>query len=245
MGLYERPDEPIRDASRRTVDHMLEVLGPLEASDRVLDMGAGYGGPARVLTDRTKARVSCLNLSETKNARNRQLCARGGYTSIEVVHGNFEHLPFEDATFHAVWCQDAILHSGKRQRVIGEVARVLRPGGRFVFTDPMQKPDAPREALQPIYDRIHLDSLASFDFYRDAATKAGLEVVSMEDLSPHLTTHYSRVRQELEARRGALVSSISSDYIDRMLAGLGHWVRAGEAGQLAWGVMLLRRPDGR
>lgn len=243
VGLYESEDQPIRDASRRTVDHMLGVLGPLRSSDRVLDMGAGYGGAARVLADQAGARISCLNLSETQNARNRQLCARGGYAGIEVVHGNFEHLPFEDGTFHAVWCQDAILHSGRRQRVIEEVARVLRPGGRFVFTDPMQKADAPREALQPIYDRIHLDSLASFDFYREAAASAGLEVVSMEDLTPQLTTHYGRVRAELESRRDALVSSISADYIDRMLTGLGHWVRAGEAGQLAWGVMLLRKPD--
>ena len=41
-----------------------------------------------------------------------------------------------------------------------------KPGGHFVFTDPMQTDDCPPDVLQPVLDRIHLDSLASPGFYR-------------------------------------------------------------------------------
>jgi hypothetical protein len=48
-----------------------------------------------------------------------------------------------------------------------EAARVLEPGGRFVFTDPMQADDASPGSLQAIHDRLHLSSLASPTFYRN------------------------------------------------------------------------------
>jgi ubiquinone/menaquinone biosynthesis C-methylase UbiE len=43
-----------------------------------------------------------------------------------------------------------------------EVDRVLKPGGELVFTDPMQADDCPDGVLQPVLDRIHLESLGSF-----------------------------------------------------------------------------------
>lgn len=241
IGLYEG-EISIRDASRRTVEHLANYLGELKPGSRILDLGSGYGGAARYLAERFRCPVTCLNLSETQNARNRELSAKGGFNQIEVVYGNFEGLPFEDESFDVAWAQDALLHSGKRKQVLAEVARVLKPGGRFVFTDPMQSPDAGADILAPILARIHLDDLASFDFYRQAAEEVGLEVITIEDLSEQLPRHYDRVRKDLEARRDEIEKLASPDYVSRMLEGLGHWVRAGEAKQLAWGVILLRKP---
>lgn len=244
VGIYASEDESIREASRRTVEQMIELLGPVSANTRVLDLGAGYGGAARRLSRQFGCAVTCLNLSQTQNARNREFSATGGLgDKIEVVHGNFEALPFADRSFDVAWSQDAFLHSGRRQQVIDEVARVLAPGGRLVFTDPMQDPRAPASILAPILARIHLDDLASFEFYRGAGERAGLEVVTIEELSDQLPHHYDRVRAELEAHRGQIEALASKAYVERMLEGLQHWVRAGRAGHLAWGIMLMRKPD--
>src|SRR5690606_6579042 len=207
-------------------------------------LGAGYGGAARRLCRELGCRVTCINLSETQNQRNREF-SRAARLPVEVVHGNFEDLPFADHSFAVAWSQDAFLHSGERQRVIDEVARVLEPGGRLVFTDPMQGPNAPPELLGPILARIHLDDLASFEFYRGAAERAGLEVETIVDLSEQLPRHYDRIRAELEQRRSQIEALVSPEYVERMLEGLGHWVRAGRAGHLAWGIMLLRKPNAR
>jgi len=67
VGLYESPDEPIRDASRKTVARMADLLEPVEPTDRIIDVGAGYGGAARYLVDRFGCHVACLNLSEVQN----------------------------------------------------------------------------------------------------------------------------------------------------------------------------------
>ena len=243
IGLYDEEGErTIREASRRTVERMLELLGPQPAEARCLDVGAGYGGAARAIARHYKCSVVCLNLSETQNARNRELCEEAKLPHVQVAQGNFEQLPFEPESFDIVWSQDSILHSGKRQQVIDEIARVLKPGGRFVFTDPMRRDGVPVEELGPILSRIHLDDLASFGFYRAACEKAGLVVETIEDLSDQLPRHYDRVRRDLEQRRAEIEKLSTPDYVANMLEGLRRWVEAGEGGLLAWGIILARKP---
>ncbi|MBN2887550.1 MAG: methyltransferase domain-containing protein [Chromatiaceae bacterium] len=242
VGIYEDPTEDIATASRRTVERMAHAVAPLGPETRVLDIGSGYGGAARYLAGTHGCQVSCLNLSEKENARNRAMNRERGLDArIEVVDGSFEAIPFPEAHFDLVWSQDAILHSGERGRVIAEAARVLRPGGRLIFTDPMQADDCPAAVLQPVLDRIHLDSLASFAFYRQIAAREGLDEVEMLPMTEHLETHYSRVRDELERLRDALGEKVSGDYLERMQAGLGHWIEAARAGYLSWGVLHLRK----
>lgn len=243
IGLYESERDSIAEASRRTVQRMAEELAGLDSNSRVIDVGSGYGGSARYLAATTDCHVTALNLSETENARNREMNAQQGLSErIDVIDGSFEHIPAVDKTFDIAWSQDAILHSGHRQQVIDEIARVLKPGGQLIFTDPMQADDCPEGVLQPVLDRIHLDSLGSFVFYREAAAKAGLETVETIDLTPQLVNHYGRVRDELLAQRPKLAGKVSDEYIERMLKGLGHWVEAGEKGYLAWGILHFHKP---
>ena len=239
IGLYDSPDEPIRQASHKTVLKMAELLNGLRPGARVLDIGAGFGGAARVLAKKYGAHVTCLNLSDVENERNRKLTEEQGLSDlVEVVHGSFENIPEPDNSFDIVWSQDAILHSGNREKVLKEVARVLKPGGEFIFTDPMQADGIEDESvLEPIYARIHLDSLGSFGFYRKELGGLGFEEVVIEDLTPQLRTHYDRVGKELASRRQELNDQISDGYIDKMLVGLRNWVKGADNGHLAWGIM--------
>lgn len=244
IGWYRSDGEPIRDASRRTVEQMADrIARNLTAASRVLDLGAGYGGAARYLTRRFGCHVTALNLSEAENDRNRALnIAEGLDDRIDVIDGSFEDIPYDDASFDVVWSQDAILHSGDRPRVLSETARVLRAGGDFIFTDPMQSDDCPEGVLEPILGRIHLETLGSPGFYRAEGAALGLELVAFVDATEHLRRHYSRVLEETTARESEITESISPDYIERMKTGLGHWIEGGRRGHLAWGIFHFRKP---
>lgn len=245
VGLYENETEPILTASRRTVAKMAESLSDLPAGARVLDIGAGYGGSARYLAREHGFHVTAFNLSEVENERNREMNREQALDHrIEVVDGDFENLPFPDESFDAVWSQDAILHSGKRERVFREVDRVLRPGGPFVLTDILQRPDADPKELEPVYQRIHLDSLGSEEIYDQYATEHGWEKIGFQSMADQLPRHYQRVHDVLEERRPELTGTISEAYMDRMKTGLQHWIRAGQAGQLNWGILSYRKPAG-
>jgi ubiquinone/menaquinone biosynthesis C-methylase UbiE len=244
VGIYETPDEAISAASRRTVERMLSMLPELGEKHRVLDLGSGYGGAARFLAQRTGCHVTCLNLSEVQNERNREANQKAGLDAqIDVIDGSFDRIPSPDEDFHAVWSEDAILHAGDRVQVVREVGRVLKPGGDFIFTDPMQSENCPAGVLQSVYDRIHLDSLASFGFYRGAAKLAALEEAEIVDLSGCLTEHYTRVKAELTDRYDSVVELATHDYVDRMLQGLQHWIDAGNKGYLTWGILHFTKPN--
>ena len=241
VGLYKHAEEPIFDASRRTVEQMAARLNGLGPDSRVIDVGAGYGGSARYLAREYGCEVVALNLSEVENERDRQMNREQGLDHlIEVVDASFEDLPYPDNSFDFVWSQDAMLHSGERAKVVDEVVRVLKPGGEFVFTDPMQTDNCPDGVLQPILNRIHLETLGSPGFYREQAAKHGMTELGYENHHEQLPTHYGRVLKELQRQESELDKVVSREYIDNMKKGLGHWVEGGNNGYLAWGIFHFR-----
>ncbi|MDF1792894.1 MAG: methyltransferase domain-containing protein [Thalassobaculaceae bacterium] len=244
VGIYD-DTKVIREASDATVDRMADSLPALDQNTRILDIGAGYGGAMRRIANRFGNSATCLNISETQNDTNRSRIRRAKLADrIKVIHGVFEDIPEPEASYDVVWSQDAILHSDQRAKVLAEVFRVLKPGGHFIFTDPMQADDVPEGVLQPVYDRLQLTSLGSMRFYREAATALGFETVAQNDMTNQLRTHYDRVREDLVGNYDTLRDSGASvEYLDKMIVGLENWVKAADAGHLAWGIQIFRKPD--
>ncbi|GMV63941.1 MAG: hypothetical protein AMXMBFR74_31080 [Parvibaculum sp.] len=241
IGMYKDDNEPIVPASHRNDETLASMLEGVDKNTVVLDIGAGYGGAARHLARTRGCRVICVNISETQNRLNRELNRKVGLEDrIEVLYGDFEAIPVDDGSIDVVWSQDAILHSGNRPRVLDEVKRVLKPGGQFIFTDPMQSDDCPEGVLQPILDRIHLETLGSFGFYDRELKVRGFEKLDVREMTHQLRRHYWRVGEELKADYDRLTTGSSTTYLDNMIKGLGHWVDGADKGYLAWGVMHYR-----
>lgn len=241
IGMYEE-GMSVFDASRRTVATMAGLLKHLNTDSKVLDLGSGYGGSARYLAGTYGCRVTCLNLSEVQNERNRSLNREQGLDDrITVMHGSFETIPCDDDSFDIIWSQDAFLHSDRREIVLQEINRVLKPGGELIFTDPMQADDCPDGVLQPVYDRLSLESLASFGFYRKQLTGLGFAEMDTIELTRQLRKHYATIKENLQQRYQELVRSISTDYMDKMLLGLDNWVSAADQGYLAWGILHFQK----
>lgn len=242
IGCYEETKD-IKAASAETVDRMARMLSKIDATTRVLDIGAGYGGSARRIAQAYGCQVRCLNISEAQNDVNRYKNRRAGLQDkISVIHGVFEDIPESDNSIDIVWSQDAILHSDERETVLKAVFRVLKPGGEFIFTDPMQADEVPDGVLQPVYDRLNLTSLGSFAFYKQAAEAQGFEVLDQCEMTQNLRDHYARIREELTANYDQLLENASRSYLDKMLIGLENWVSAADNGYLAWGIQRFRKP---
>ena len=241
IGLYDDTDV-ISEASRKTVSTMAEKLKGLDDQSRVIDLGAGYGGSARYLSQKAGCNVTCLNISEVQNQRNRELNHEFGLDkSVQVRHGSFEDIPCADDSMDIVWSQDSFLHSSEKEKVLEEISRVMAPGGELIFTDPMQADDCPEGVLQPVYDRLNLESMGSFAFYRENLTALGFTEINTSDLTPQLRNHYDLVRQELQSRYDELVTIISKSYMDGMISGLENWVSAADKGYLAWGILHFKK----
>ena len=113
----------------------LAALGDV-AGQHVLDYGCGTGGTTAHLLQRG-ARVTGFDISVTRLQEARQRVAgEPGGASTGLLQCAAEMLPFRNETFDAVLGKQ-ILHHLDLAVAIPEIARVLRPGGRAVFLEPL------------------------------------------------------------------------------------------------------------
>lgn len=111
-----------------------EAFG-LIAGARLLDIASAVGGPARYLARRFASTVLCIDIDLRMHQYARpSTIAEGLAARCLPLVAQAEQLPLRDGCCDGAWSQDALCHMEK-PRVVREVARVLRPGGLFAFTD--------------------------------------------------------------------------------------------------------------
>jgi SAM-dependent methyltransferase len=119
----------------RASRELLEVAR-IRAADRVLDIGAGLGGSARWLAATVGCAVDCVEMS-ADYCCGAELLNRltGLQDQVRVHQGSALDLPFDDASFDMVWMQNVGMNIEDKPALYAEIARVLRPGGRYAFQE--------------------------------------------------------------------------------------------------------------
>ena len=120
----------------------------------VLDLGCAGGFMAEAMAKRG-AHVTGIDPAEGVIAAARRHARRGGLR-ISYDVGVGEALPYADASFDVVVCVDVLEHVGNLDQVISEVARVLRPGGVFLFDTINRNPIARFAAITLAEDLLRL-----------------------------------------------------------------------------------------
>jgi SAM-dependent methyltransferase len=108
----------------------------LDGSSRVLEIGCGSGGPALHLARSTGCKIVGVDLHADGVANATRMAGLDARASFVRADAS-EALPFASASFGALLCVDTVNHLRDRARVFEEWARVLVPGGRLLFTDPI------------------------------------------------------------------------------------------------------------
>ena len=126
----------------------MTAAAAVRPGDRVLDACCGTGDLA-VAAQAAGGRVTGLDFSEKMLER-----ARRKSSSIEWMRGDLLELPFEDASFDAATVGFGVRNVADLERGLGELARVLRPGGRLGILEITQ----PRGLLRPFY-KLWFDGL--------------------------------------------------------------------------------------
>jgi len=109
----------------------------LRLNSSVLEIGCGSGGYALHLAEKVGCRLVGLDINApgVRNA-NRLALARGLASQARFDQCDVsKELPFEDKTFDAVFSNDVLCHLPARPEILGEMFRVLKPGGRMLFSD--------------------------------------------------------------------------------------------------------------
>ena len=144
--------------ARRTEQTALALLEhvSLPPHPRCLEVGCGQGALARLLVERYGAQVVASDYDPAQVAlAQERLADLGGQVEFRVVDAR--DMPFDDAQFDALFSFGVLHHiPGGWRKAVAEIARVLKPGGWFIFTDLVVTPRAARltRRLLPRLDQL-------------------------------------------------------------------------------------------
>ena len=206
---------------------MLE-LARIRAEDRVLDIGAGLAGSARLLASARGCRVDCLELSPDYCTGAVLLNRLTGLEDRIAVHeGSALDLPFPDDSFEAVWMQNVGMNIADKRKLYAEVYRVLKPGGRFAFQE-MAAGEAATSYFPLPWATDPADScLVSAEEMRSVLGESGFIAELFEDTSDaHLSRTSANATPAAPGQLGLAV------FVDNLAQKAGNARRSLEEGQV-------------
>lgn len=184
----------------------------------VADFCAGLGGPARYLAHRYGVTVTGIELTPHRVAGATELTRRVGLQDrVRVLQGDVTAPDLADASQDAVVSQEAMLHVPDKAAALAQAWRVLRPGGRLVFTDWIAHRALAPEEADTLWQGLGAQTLLSADAYRETLRRLGFTLHAMEDLTAAwatiLTQRLAMYRQlREETQRGGLPSGHDAFY---------------------------------
>lgn len=201
------PDRGLSAQSLGALDHFhtgglrasreLMELAQVGPATRVLDIGAGLAGPARMLASAHGCRVDCIDLTPGFCAGAKLLNRLTGLDDRIAVHvGSALDLPFADQSFDVVWMQNVGMNIADKRRLYAEIHRTLKAGGRYAFQE-MAAGNAATSYFPLPWATDPADSfLVSLDEMRAALEAGGFVAERLEDTSDE---HLRRVAADTSA----------------------------------------------
>jgi SAM-dependent methyltransferase len=175
----------------------------LDAASEVLDIACGSGGPALYMAQVSGCRVTGVDIQQpgidaaNAMAKAKSLSERARFLAVDAR----APLPFADASFDAVVCIDSINHMYERLRVFEDWHRVLRSGGRILFTDPITVTGMIRREEM----MVRSGGMGDFVFTAPGSDEllvraAGFDILRVEDLTENMAT-VAAARRAARAKR--------------------------------------------
>lgn len=148
----------------------------------VLDIGCGIGGPARYIASKFGCHVTGIDLTDEFCRTATMLTQRCGLSDlVDFERGNALSLPFGEGSFDLVWCQNVTMNIEDKAGLYGEVRRVLKPDGKFTFTEYTAGPVG-----DPIYPlswapEPSINFLIPYDEMLSTLERAGFRIITCVD----------------------------------------------------------------
>jgi cyclopropane fatty-acyl-phospholipid synthase-like methyltransferase len=205
--------EDLGQSSWLTADEWLAFADQLrlEPGSEALEVGSGSGGPALYLAAARKCRVTGVDINErgVRNARalaeSRGLSERVHFEAVDAG----QPLPFADGSFDAIVSNDAMCHIANRPGVLRDWHRLLRTGGRTLFTDAMVLTGAVSNEEVAIRSSIGFYLFVPPGSNEAMLREAGFSILSVQDVTSNAAVvarrwHGARARhrEPLVAREG-------------------------------------------
>jgi 2-polyprenyl-3-methyl-5-hydroxy-6-metoxy-1,4-benzoquinol methylase len=178
----------------------------------LLDVACGAGGPALRIAANTGCSVVGIDVHEQavstacSLATQRGLSRRAEFRVVDAA----QQLPFPEASFDAITCIDAINHLPNRSNAVAGWARLLKPGGLLLFTDPIIITGALTNAEIAVRSSAGLYLFVPPGYDDRIIAECGLHLLVSEDVTWNMAEVADR-RQAARASRSSAVREVEGD----------------------------------
>jgi cyclopropane fatty-acyl-phospholipid synthase-like methyltransferase len=210
---------PFLEAMNRLTSMMEERLS-LRPGQRLLDVGCGVAEPAVRIAQRNEVSITGVTVSRWQvEEATRRVIAAGLRGRVSIEPADASALPFADESFDTVLAFDSLPNSADKGQWMREMFRVLRPGGRCVFSEYPKAPEATEEELTVLKGYAIFDppTPAEVTVFAEAA---GFEIIERLDCGDQVRRSYSIVFDKLAEQRDGLVATYGSERMDAFEADL-------------------------
>lgn len=225
----------VSPGGRDTTLSLLE-LAKIEPGARVLDVGCGLGGAAFLMAQTFGARVHGVDLSRNMlDVASERRAELGLEQAVTFERADIVRYDAPGA-YDLAHSRDAFLHIHEKDRLLANLARCLRPGGRLLFTDYLRAEGAPSDEFAA-YIRARGYDLCSLAMYCDHLARAGFAIVLAEDRTAEFVGILERELGRILG--GALPPEERDELAESWRAKLAR----ARAGEQRWGVFLGQKPQ--
>jgi SAM-dependent methyltransferase len=224
--------------TRDEYDRFVAWLG-LTARSRVLEVASGSGGPALYLADRWDCQVTGVDVNPHGIAAAARSAARGGLADRAKFRlGDATlPLPFATGSFDALLCIDSMNHFPNRLDALRDWSRLLRAGGRAVFTDPVVITGAVTNEELAQRSSIGLFVFVPREVTLRMIAEAGLTVLNELDLTENaarVSDRWRAARARLRADLVRIEGDARYDGVQKFLASVHRLTSERRLSRIAW-----------
>jgi SAM-dependent methyltransferase len=177
------PLDEFHTGGRAATEQLLALLGPA-APRRVLDLGCGVGGPARVLARRFPgAQVTGVDIVGEYCRAARWLNARAGLPDITIIEGDLAGQPAAGPPHDLVWSQHALMNVPDKAAALAAIRDRMAPGGSYAFHEACAGPGGAPHLPVPWAGEGTPSHLVDAEAFRSLLAAAGLRERAWRDTS--------------------------------------------------------------
>jgi len=162
--------------------HELITESGINKDSKILDVGCGIGGPARMIAFETGCKVTGIDLTEDFIRTAKLLSELVNLDDLtEFICADATKLPFNDESFDIVWTQHAQMNIKEKDKLYSEIFRVLKKGGKFIYYDIFCTGNEPLYYPLPWAEESTISHLITVHEYADLLNETGFKEIKISE----------------------------------------------------------------
>eukprot|EP01023_Acetabularia_acetabulum_P054406 TRINITY_DN6137_c0_g1_i1.p1 TRINITY_DN6137_c0_g1~~TRINITY_DN6137_c0_g1_i1.p1 ORF type:complete len:279 (-),score=50.35 TRINITY_DN6137_c0_g1_i1:489-1325(-) len=158
--------------------------GGIQSGDKILDVGSGLGGPARMMAQLSGCSVDALELQPDLNQTAADLTKRCAlHEKVKHFEGDFLSFDMKDDQYEGIVSWLVFLHIPDKQQIFERCFKCLKPGGFIYIEDFFMKNQFTQEEESMLEKDVYAQSLPSIEDYKKSIENAGFVDVEIVDMT--------------------------------------------------------------